>query len=149
MGGEILLQFIKSGDIRVIRLEKRIQPRYEVDFPVSMQVGAAPNPQLLAGSALTVSKTSLEVECDAEAVRILREHRDSDSACEVTFPLPGRETDCLLSCELLGYRRVSQHRYQVVFAFSQPLAQPLALLAISANDAEPASTHRRSAASRE
>lgn len=122
----------------VIRLEKRTQPRYEVDFPVSMQINSVPEFQLLSGAALTVSKTRLEVACDAETVRILREHRKHDYACEVVFPLPGKETDCQLSCEFFGFRRVSQYRYQVVLAFSQPLVYSLDLLATSANDGESA-----------
>lgn len=121
----------------MIRLEKRTQPRYEVDFPVSMHVGTLPNSESLAGVALTVSVTSLEVECDAEAVRVLREHHQRNSACAVIFALQGKDADCQLSCEFFGFRRVSQHRYQVVLAFSEPLAHSLALLSTSANDAAP------------
>jgi len=111
-----------------MRSERRAQPRYEVEFPVQMRIHEA---DVHDGLALNVSRNALEVDCDTVAVKSLQAQTPYPHSCEVEFSLPGLDEEVRLPCQLVRFRRLSQHRYRIVLGFRDALPVSLAELSFS------------------
>ena len=103
--------------------ERRAQPRYVVDFPVQMRIHEGE--PAYDGLALNVSRNALEADFDTDAVKSLQVQSPYPHSCEIEFRLPGLNEDVRVPCQLLRFRRLSQHRYRIVLGFHEVLAVSL------------------------
>lgn len=97
--------------------ERRAYPRYPVEFPLQVTVvgdDAADAVTTYPARAETLSRTSVEISCNADLVAALLRQRQLPYACGVAFSL---DQDFAFRAQVITHRRRSQHRYVLVLLF--------------------------------
>lgn len=95
--------------------ERRSFPRFPVDIPVEVRVPANSNTaQMFPALASNLSRTSIQISCQAELVSALLRQQQLPFTCELAFVLPWHKHAFKLSAQVVTHRRVSQHQYVLV-----------------------------------
>ncbi|MDX1490618.1 MAG: hypothetical protein R3332_04990 [Pseudohongiellaceae bacterium] len=110
--------------------ERRARVRYTVNFSANMRVPSNAGVETFPVSAINMSATSLEVSCDAAVFDCLQTQESFPYECELEFSLPEEGDACMMPCQVLRYRRLSQRHYQIVLDFLQELPIAPAALAV-------------------
>jgi len=97
--------------------ERRSNPRYRVDFTVSVQVTADPCAAVHAAEAANLSRTSIQCSCQPELIAALLLQQTLPYTCELQFRLPWHAHEFRLQAQVVTQRRLSQQQYVLVLLF--------------------------------
>lgn len=98
-------------------VDRRSYPRYPVDFRVQIrpvEIGDA-----FAADAVMLSRSSVQVMCEADLVITLAKQAQPPYICDMSFSVPGQDQPLVLRAQVLTHRRVSQQHYVLVFLFRE------------------------------
>jgi hypothetical protein len=98
-------------------VDRRAYPRYPVDFRVRVRpldIGDD-----FAADATMLSRSSVQVKCDANLVLTLVKRTQPPYVCDMAFNVPDQEQPLVLRGQVLTHRRVSQQQYVLVFLFKE------------------------------
>lgn len=95
--------------------ERRSFPRYPVDIPVLVRVPAHSNDaEVYQAQASNLSRTSIQISCEAELVSALLRQQQLPFACGLEFVLPWHGYGFRLAAQVVTQRRVSRSHYVLV-----------------------------------
>jgi hypothetical protein len=98
-------------------VERRASPRYPVMLAV--RVRPVDGSDDFAAVATLLSRSSVEVRCEASLAPMRLKQIQPPCLCDLLFQLPSEQQPLMLSGRTLTYRRVSQQHFVLVFLFKE------------------------------
>ncbi len=92
--------------------ERRLYKRHILNFPVIVRLEREPD-RAFAAEARTISPKSMDLECGSELLDVMRAAESHPYSCDITFQPPASEGYFFVHCQLINFRRLSQHRYRL------------------------------------
>ena len=102
--------------------ERRLHPRYQMTFPLQVEVEDGAGVEVFECEAVNLSKSTIEICGDGTVVAAFLAQQDYPHFGVLRLALPGTREELLIHCQLLTHRRLSQHRYHLVFSFADFLS---------------------------
>lgn len=102
--------------------ERRLHSRYPMTFPLRVGVEGEAGVEVFECEAVNLSRSTIEIQGDGNIVAAFIAQPDYPHFGELRFTLPGAREELVVSSQLLTHRRLSQHRYQLVFLFGDFLS---------------------------
>lgn len=109
--------------------ERRLHPRYFLNFPLVVQVESRGELKVFESESVNLSKSAIEIRGDGAMVAAFMAQSAYPHFCELGFRLPGHGEEMVMECQLITHRRLSQHCYQLVLQFSEFVSGNAELLA--------------------
>lgn len=102
-----------------MQTERRLHPRYLINFPVTVKLNSSGNIQTFDVESVNISKNSMEISSDGELVEALLAQEEYPPEGELSFQIPDQNHLFEVSSQLATHRRLSQHLYYLVFTFTE------------------------------
>lgn len=94
--------------------ERRSYPRFTVGFPVKVSLPDAEDLHGFPAEASNLSRTSIQINCDAELLAALLKQAQLPYSCDLDFDLPWHDHHFKITAQVVTHRRVSQFQYVLV-----------------------------------
>ena len=98
--------------------ERRSFPRYPVQFPVTVTLPEDDTNTVYHASANSLSRTSIQIECDANLIAALLRQTKLPYMSHLEFVLPWQKKHTFnIDASVVTHRRLSQQDYVLVLLF--------------------------------
>jgi len=98
--------------------ERRLHPRYTVNFSVRLTSASSSGEVELTAEAVDLALGGIGIRCSAAELASLQEQSQYPITCRIRFPLPDCGHEISGECRLIARRRLAQNSYLLGFKFT-------------------------------
>ena len=98
--------------------ERRFHHRVSAIFPVTLSITARGVTHGHETTAVDISQVAIQISGNGDMIRQLMDQEFLPHTCDIVLRFPDAEAPVSGNCQLINYRRLSQHAYAIVLSLA-------------------------------